>query len=201
VFVGVLLSIGSSSVISNTFAGLSMIYRRAFKVDDWVQIGEVTGKVTDIRLQTTQIVTTKNESVVLPNSNIMNANVINYSHLAREKGLILNTRIGIGYDTPWRQVEAMLLEAAGRTEGVLGSPPPFVLHTRLGDFTAEYQLNALCDEPDHMHRMYSKLHANIQDVFNENGVQIMSPAYVADPEQPKIVPPAQQNPPLAGQKS
>lgn len=191
VFVGVLLSIGSSSVISNTFAGLSMIYRRAFKVGDRVRIGDVMGMVREIRLQTTQIVTPKNVSVVLPNSNIMNADVINYSQLAKDEGLILHTTVGIGYDTPWRQVDSMLLTAADRTDGLLKDPPPFVLRHKLGDFAIDYEVNAYCAEPNRMLQIYSALHANILDVFNEQGVQIMSPAYVADPDQLKVVPPDQ----------
>lgn len=196
VFVGVLLSIGSSSVISNTFAGLSMIYRRAFKVGDRVRIDDVIGFVREIRLQTTQVVTAKNEAVVLPNSNIMHSNVINYSQLAKERGLILHTTVGIGYDTPWRQVEAMLLAAADRTDGLEKEPTPFVLQCKLGDFAIDYEINAYCSNPDRILGIYSDLHAHIQDVFNENGVQIMSPAYVADPEEPKVVPPDQwKNPP------
>lgn len=188
VFVGVLLSIGSSSVITNTFAGLSMIYRSAFKVGDRVQIGNVTGMVKEIKLQTTQIVTAKNETVVIPNSNIMNANVVNYSQLAREEGLILHTTVTIGYDTPRREVEAMLLEAADRTEQVLKDPAPFVLRTSLGDFSIEYELNAYSSTANGLPEIYSAMHDNILDVFNENQVQIMSPAYMADPEKPKVAP-------------
>lgn len=188
VFVGVLLSIGSSSVITNTFAGLSMIYRSAFKVGDRVQIDEVTGLVTEIKLQTTQIVTAKNETVVIPNSNIMNANVVNFSQLARQDGLIVHSSVGIGYDVPWRQVEAMLLEAAARTDLLEKKPAPFVLRRKLGDFAIEYEVNAYCSLPDRLPEVYSALHDNILDVFNERQVQIMSPAYVADPEQPKVAP-------------
>jgi small-conductance mechanosensitive channel len=188
VFVGVLLSIGSSSVITNTFAGLSMIYRSAFKVGDRVQIDDVTGLVTEIKLQTTQVVTAKNETVVIPNSNIMNANVVNFSQLAREDGLIVHSSVGIGYDVPWRQVEAMLLEAANRTDSLLKDPPPFVLRRKLGDFAIEYEVNAYCAQPERLPLVYSTLHDHILDVFNEAQVQIMSPAYVADPQEPKIAP-------------
>jgi small-conductance mechanosensitive channel len=189
VFVGVLLSIGSSSVIANTFAGLSMIYRRAFKVGDRVRIDEVEGHVRDIRLQTTQIVTPKNESVILPNSTIMNTNVTNYSQLARETGLIVHSTVGIGYDTSWQQVEAMLLEAAYRTEALLKEPPPFVLQKTLGDFAVDFEINAYSPTADGLPQIYSELHSHIRDVFNEYGVQIMSPAYVADPPDPKVVAP------------
>lgn len=189
VFVGVLLSLGSSSYISNIIAGLSMTYRGAFKVGDRIKVGEVVGAVEDVKLLVTRIRTPKNERIIMPNSTILNTEVVNYSQIAREEGVVLHSTVGIGYDTPWRQVEAMLLEAAARTEGLKRDPPPFVLQTALGDFTVSYQLNAYTSEADRMPALYSALHANIQDVFNEYGVQIMSPAYENDPETPKVVPP------------
>jgi small-conductance mechanosensitive channel len=97
--------------------------------------------------------------------------------------------VSIGYDTPWRQVEAMLIQAAGRTERLNKEPPPFVLQTSMGDFSVEYQINAYCSDVSNLLQTYSNLHAHIQDVFNEYGVQIMSPAYIADPETAKLVPP------------
>jgi small-conductance mechanosensitive channel len=137
----------------------------------------------------TKVRTPKNEQVIIPNSNILNDNVTNYSYMARRDGVILHTVVGIGYDTPWRQVEALLLMATERTDGLKKDPPPFVLQKSLGDFAVNYELNAYCDDEHRMPALYSALHANIQDVFNEHGVQIMSPAYEADPVGPKIVPP------------
>ena len=147
------------------------------------------GTVEELKVMVTHVRTPKNEIVVIPNSNILNTDVINYSQLAATEGLLLHTTVGIGYDTPWRQVEAMLIEAANRTDDVEKEPPPFVLQTALNDFSVEYQVNAYCKKVTDLPLIYSRLHANIQDVFNENGVQIMSPAYVADPETPKLVPP------------
>ena len=137
----------------------------------------------------TRVRTPKNEIVIIPNSKILNTDVINYSQLAKTQGLLLHTTVSIGYDVPWRQVEAMLIEAALSTQGVNQEPPPFVLQTSLSDFAVEYQINASCSEVTNLLQIYSDLHANIQDVFNEYGVQIMSPAYVADPESAKVVPP------------
>jgi small-conductance mechanosensitive channel len=108
--------------------------------------------------------------------------------MARDRLLILHTTVGIGYETPWRQVEAMLLEAAGRTPGLRKDPPPFVLKTALGDFCVTYEINVYCDTPQLMAAHYTALHSNILDIFNEYGIQIMTPAYEGDPEQPKIVP-------------
>ena len=189
VFAGVLLSLGSSSFIANSIAGLSMTYRAAFREGDRIKVGDVVGTVEDIKLMVTKVRTPKNEQVIIPNSNILNDNVTNYSHMARRDGVILHTVVGIGYDTPWRQVEAMLLLAAKRTGGLKQEPPPFVLQQGLGDFAVNYELNAYTDQELRMPAIYSELHAHIQDVFNEHGVQIMSPAYEADPPDPKVVPP------------
>lgn len=187
-FLGVLFSLGSSTYISNIIAGYTMTYRRAFRVGDRVRIGDITGNVEEIRLLVTHLRSPKNEEIIIPNSNILNTEVVNYSSLEKEQGLILHTTVGIGYEVPWRQVEAMLLMAAQRTPGLLAEPKPFVLQTSLADFAVNYELNAYCQEANKMMALYTALHQNIQDVFNEYGVQIMTPAYESDTPQPKIVP-------------
>lgn len=187
-FVGVLFSIGSSSMVSNLVAGYSMTYRRAFRVGDRIRIGDTLGDVTDTRLMVTHLRTLKNEEVVIPNSEIINGEVVNYSARAKEEGLILHTRVGIGYETPWRQVEAMLLLAASHVPGLKPGTQPFVRQQSLGDFAVVYEINVFCDDAKAMPLLYTELHRAILDVFNEYGVQIMTPAYEGDPEQPKVVP-------------
>lgn len=187
-FIGVIFSLGSSGMISNIMAGYSLTYRRAYKVGDRVRIGDIIGDVETTRLQVTHLRSLKNEEVIIPNSVILNSSVVNYTSLAKKHGLILHTTVGIGYETPWRQVEAMLLVAAERTPGFLRVPPPFVLHSTLGDFCVTYELNAYCDQPGEQMQLYTALHRNILDVFNEHGVQIMTPAYEGDPAEPKVVP-------------
>jgi small-conductance mechanosensitive channel len=152
IFLGVVFSLGSSSVIANMMAGYTMIYRRAFKAGDRISIDNVTGDVTERRFMVTHLRTIKNEEIVVPNSTIINSNIINYSTLAGSRGLILHTTVGIGYETPWRQVEAMLCLAADRTPGLLKEPAPFVLQKSLGDFAVTYELNAYCDDPQRMAR-------------------------------------------------
>jgi small-conductance mechanosensitive channel len=188
ILLGVMFSLGSSSAIANIIAGYSLTYRRAYRVGDRVMIGDVVGDVAEMRLQVTHLRSLKNEEIVIPNSNIMNTHVINYSSLAAQHGLILHTTVGIGYETPWRQVEAMLTEAAARTPGLLREPPPFVLQKSLGDFAVNYEINVYTDQPQAGPRLYAALHRSILDVFNEYGVQIMTPAYEGDPEQAKVVP-------------
>jgi small-conductance mechanosensitive channel len=187
IFIGVLFSLGSTSAISNVIAGYTMTYRRAFRVGDRVRIDDIVGDVTEMRLLVTHIRSLKNEEIVVPNSKILNSEVVNYSTLAQNEGLILHTIVGIGYEVPWRQVEAMLIMAAQRTSGVLTDPKPFVLQKALADYAVNYELNAYCKEEKKMVALYTELHRNIQDVFNEYGVQIMTPSYEADPPDAKLV--------------
>jgi len=188
VFLGALISIGSSSAVANVIAGYTLIYRRVFKIGDRVKIADHVGDVVEMRLQVVHLRTIKNEEIVVPSSMIVSSPVINYSFLAKEGGLILHTTVTIGYDTPWRQVEALLLTAAEKTRGLLKEPHPFVLQTSLDDFYVSYELNAYTDRPEEMAQAYAGLHRNIQDTFNEYGVQIMSPSYRGDPVEPKVVP-------------
>jgi small-conductance mechanosensitive channel len=188
IFFGVLFSLGSTSAIANIVAGYTLTYRRVFKVGDRVKIADFVGDVIVTRLQVTHLRTIKNEEIVVPNSMIVSSHVINYSSLAQQKGLILHTTVTIGYDAPWRQVHALLLMAAEKTLGLLREPPPFVLQKSLDDFYITYELNAYTDTPLAMPQIYSDLHKNIQDAFNEYGVQIMSPSYRFDPDRPKVVP-------------
>ena len=196
VFMGLLLSLGSSSFISNVIAGYSLTYRRAFKRGDRIKVNDSDGFVEEQSLLVTRLRSIKDEEIVIPNSVLINSSIINYTSRAMELGLILHSIVGIGYETPWRQVDAMLKMAADRTEGLLKDPPPFVLKKSLGDFAVNYEINAFCRDVSRMHLFYNDLHQNILDVFNENNVQIMTPSYVADPAEPKVVPEDKWNTPV-----
>ncbi len=180
IFLGVLFSLGSSSAVANVVAGVVLVYMRPFKIGDRIEAGNVTGDVIEMSILVTRIRTIKNVSVTIPNSNILSGAIYNYSTQAKGKGLILHTKITIGYDVPWPQVHQLMLEAANRTEHVEAEPPPFILQTALDDFYVEYELNAYTKTPNVMTQIYSDLHQNIQDTFNEVGVEIMSPHYRAN---------------------
>ncbi len=197
VFLGILFSLGSSSFVANVIAGYSMTYRRAFKNGDRIQVNDYSGFVEEQSLMVTRLRSVKNEEIVIPNSVMLNSSVINYSIRAREKGIILHTTVGIGYETPWRQVDAMLKLAADRTPGLLKDPAKKKKKKELGDFCITYEINAYCNDAINMYTFYTQLHENILDIFNENNVQIMTPAYEGDPETPKVVPKDQWDTPLA----
>ena len=186
ILVGVMVSLGSNSVIANLLAGVFVIYRRSTNIGDRIKIGEHVGDVVQIKLMETHIKSIKNELISIPNAQLLNSEVINYSSKIDGRGLLLHTTVGIGYEEPQEKIEAMLIQAAHRTTGLKKSPEPFVLWTALADYAINYQINAYTTRGSSLPKMLSDLHRNIVTVFNENNVQIMTPSYERDPEVPKI---------------
>ncbi len=186
ILAGVMVSMGSNSVVSNVLAGLFVLYRRSANVGDRIKVGDHVGDVVRIQLTETHLKSVKNELISIPNAQLLNSEVVNYSSKIDGRGLLLHTTVGIGYEEPQEKVEAMLLEAANRTTGLKKSPPPFVLWAALADYAINYQVNAYTTRGSSMPKMLSDLHRNIVAVFNENSVQIMTPSYEADTPEPKI---------------
>ncbi len=177
VIVGLMVSFGSTSTVGNVIAGVVLTYMRPFHLGDRVKIGEVSGDVLERTFLYTKVLTIKNEEVIVPSLQALSTAIINYSARAKAPGLILHTTVTIGYDAPWRKVHELLLQAAQRTSCLLKAPPPFILQTSLDDFFVSYQLNVFTDQPNKQANIYAELHQNIQDSFNEGGVEILSPHY------------------------
>lgn len=176
-FAGALFTLGASGMAGNLIGGVVLAFSGTFRTGDWVKIGEVTGDILETTLLLTRIRSIKNEIVTIPNSAVMAGHVVNYSARARGEGLLLTTEVTIGYDAPWRTVHALLVEAALRTRNILADPAPFVLQKSLNDFHVSYMLYAYTRDANAMVFTYGELHQNIQDRFNEGGVEILSPAY------------------------
>jgi small-conductance mechanosensitive channel len=188
VFVGLMVSLGSSGLVNQVMSGLTLTYSRALRAGDFVAVGDVEGTVTQVGTLSTKITTVKGEDVTIPNALVVSQTVTNYSRFADTDGVFVPTEITIGYDVPWRQVEALLLLAAARTEGVKRTPAPRVRQASLEDFYIRYSLQFCLEDPARRRDTLAAVHANILDAFNEYGVQITSPNYEADPEGPKVVP-------------
>jgi small-conductance mechanosensitive channel len=169
-----------------------LTYGRTYRKGEYVRIGDQEGTVTDLGVFTTRIRTGLGEELTISNATVLAGTTRNYSRAVQGQGYVLDTTVTIGYDTPWRQVHAMLEEAARRTPDILQNPLPRIFQTTLSDWYPVYRLvcQARPTEPGPRAAVLSALHANIQDVFNEYGVQIMSPQYFADPMHPKVVPPS-----------
>jgi small-conductance mechanosensitive channel len=188
VFIGLMVSLGSSGIVNQVMSGLTLTYSRALRLGDFVRIGDVEGTVTHLGSLSTKVRTPRGEEVTIPNAVVVSTQTTNYSRFADSDGVLTPTSVTIGYDVPWRQVQALLLLAAARTDGVRNQPQPVVRQTALKDFYVEYTLLVSLEQPALRLPTMDRLHGNIQDAFNEHGVQIMSPNYEADPEGPKIVP-------------
>lgn len=192
VLVGLMISLGATGFVNQVMSGLVIVYSRSVKMGEYVQVGETQGKITEIGALATRIMTPTRQEITIPNAMLVGSSITNYSRTADEQtGSIIGTTITIGYDTPWRQVEAMLRLAAERTAQVRAQPRPEVRQRSLGDFYVAYELLVSIDRPDTQQLVLSDLHAQIQDVFNEFGVQIMSPNFVAQPPEKVWVPPSQ----------
>lgn len=176
-FTGLLLSLGSTSVVGNMLAGTVLTYSKAFKIGDRIKVGDCVGDIVERTLFVTRVCTPKNEIVSLPNGTILNTNIVNYSKMAKTGNLILYTTVTIAYNVDWRKVHKLLLEAASASENIVQEPAPFVLQTALNDHHVSYQLNAFTNNAHDIPVIYSLLHQNIQDKFNEAAIEIMSPGY------------------------
>lgn len=191
VLIGLMISLGATSVVGQAAAGLILMYSRTIRPGEYVRIGEQEGTVVELGMFTTRVRSGMGEEISLPNAIVLGVPTRNYSRGNLGGGYVLDTAVSIGYDVPWRQVQAMLLEAARSTPGIVAEPPPRVFQTSLGDFYPVYRLvcQAQPSEPGSRAELTSRLHEHVQDVFNRYGVQIMSPHYLSDAPQPKVVPP------------
>lgn len=191
VLLGLMLSVGASNIVGQGASGLILTYGRVFRPGEFVRIGDYEGTVVELGMFTTRIRTGLGEELTISNTTVLATNTKNYSRAVKGNGFVLDTEVTIGYDTPWRQVHAMLEEAARATDGILVDPAPKVFQTSLEDWYPRYRLvcQAVPSAPGPRAAILSDLHANIQDTFNRYGVQIMSPQYIMDPNHPKVVPP------------
>jgi small-conductance mechanosensitive channel len=188
VFVGLVISLGSSGIVNQVMSGFTLTYSRALRVGDFVAVGDVEGTVTQVGTLSTKIKTVRGEDVTIPNALVVSQTVTNYSRFANTEGVFVPTQITIGYDVPWRQVQALLVLAASRSAGVRRTPAPIVSQSALEDFYIRYTLLFCIDHPAERRKTLATVHANILDAFNEYGVQITSPNYEADPSERKVVP-------------
>jgi small-conductance mechanosensitive channel len=177
VFAGVLISLGSGGAITHVVSGIFLTYTNSFKEGDVVRVGDIQGVLVEKGLLVTRIRTPKNEDITIPNARILEANVVNFSNAARRQELVIHSIITLGYDAPWVEVHKLLKKCAERTDGLLDTPEPWVLQTSLDGAWVAYQINACTDRAEAMPQIYSDLRANIQDVFNEAGIELMTTSF------------------------
>jgi small-conductance mechanosensitive channel len=191
---GVMVSLGSTGIMAQAMSGLVLVYSRALGVGDSIRAGAVEGVVSEVGLLSTKVITLRGEEVTLPNNVVIAGGVTNFSRLNRGGGALCTTTVTIGYDAPWRQVEALLTRAASGTRGLLAEVPPYVLQRSLSDFFVTYDLVARLENPIDRPQVLSELHGRIQDLFNEAGIQIMSPHFMVQPPAPVLARPTGDGP-------
>jgi small-conductance mechanosensitive channel len=189
VLLGLMLTLGSAGLITQAMSGLVVVYSRSLGRGDFVDVNGIQGVVTEVAALAIKVVNVRNEEITIPNSVVVATPIRNYSKLGRTQGTLLTTKVTIGYEAPWRQVQAMLVGAAAKTPGVRDTPAPFVYQRALSDFYVEYELFASIDDPARRIPIQSDLHASILDEFNAHGVQIMSPHHLTQPDEAVLVPP------------
>ncbi|MBW7858641.1 MAG: mechanosensitive ion channel [Leptonema sp. (in: Bacteria)] len=179
-FLGFLLSLGSTAIVANIIAGTVLTYMRPFKVGDHVKIGDTVGNVIEKSLLVTRIRNAKNVDITVPNGLILSAHIVNYSSIAETTGVILSVAVNVSYQVNWRLVHQQLLEAANRTEKLITKPEPFVEQIAFHNSTVEYSLNVYTRESTRMGGIYSNLYKNILDTFNEAGIELVQPQYLVE---------------------
>jgi small-conductance mechanosensitive channel len=178
VFVGIIVSLGSTSAIGNLVAGIVLTYTRSFKIGDMIKIGDVTGFVVEKSGIVIRLRTTKNEYVTFPNMTVLTSSVTNYhTSLENDESLIVHVEITEGYQTPWKQVYEILIEAALKCEFLLKEPEPYVHQKALDDFYCRYEINAYTKEVNSLSRVYTELYQNIQDGYAAAGLDMTTPYF------------------------
>jgi len=189
VITGLMLSLGSAGIVNQAMNGLVLVYSRALVQGDVVKIGDEKGVVISVGLLSTKIKTCKSEEITIPNTLVVSTQIKNFSRpVAGGKGAAISARVSIGYDTSWRQVAAMLTNAARNTSGIRQDLAPYVLQRELAEFYVNYDLVAYIERPEMYELVLNELHGNIQDIFNEHEVQIMSPNFQMQPDKKVLVP-------------
>jgi len=178
VFLGVLISLGSSSAISNAIAGIVISYMRPFQVGDWIKSGEIIGAVIEKNALVTRLKTINNEDITIPNSAILSGATMNFTSIGKEIGLALNVQVKVRYDYSDNLVEELLIEAALKTNGISPKPHPYIFQISLSELNAVYELNAYTFHPENMYFIKSDLTKNIQSTFRQANIEIFSTQYV-----------------------
>lgn len=182
VFFGLMLTLGSAGVMNHAMSGLVLIYSRALRKGDVIRVADNEGKVSEIGMLATKIITRENYVVTVPNAVVVSGKITNLTAQNNDGSVNLTVSVTIGYDTPWRQVHAMLELAAKRTACVDLTTPPLVRQLALMDWYIAYELQVRLLPEQSLAVARDALFSNIQDVFNEFNVQIMSPNFVMQPE-------------------
>jgi small-conductance mechanosensitive channel len=183
-----MISLGSAGMINQIMSGFVLLYSGSVRTGEYVKVGEIEGTIKEIGILAVKFMTPRKEFITVPNAIVIGNSTTNFSRFSESDGVPVMTQVTIGYDTPWRQVNELLLKAVAATENILQDPAPVIRQTELSDWYPVYSLTFYVRDPHTRLEILSYLNGNIQDAFNEAGVQIMSPHFKDQPDNPVIIP-------------
>jgi small-conductance mechanosensitive channel len=186
VVLGLAVSFASGGLINHWVSGLMVLYARSYRVGDFVSVGETEGLVTEMGALATKLRTMRREEITIPNGVMASSQLVNYTRLAADQGMLLSTTLAVGYGVDWQTVRGLLLDAAAATPGVAADPAPQVLPWALEEFFVRYQLHVRLAPGAGRIAVRAALNERILDTFNAAGVQIMTPHFESQPERPVI---------------
>jgi len=172
--VGIGLGFGLQNIVNNFISGLIILFERPIKVGDRIVVGEVEGDVTHIGGRSTTVVTNDNISIIVPNSNVITENVINWSH--NDRKVRFKIPVTVAYGTDIEQLERLLLQVAADCPDVLEDPAPGTRLMAFGDYGLQYELRVWSTTLIHRKGvLISNLNRAIYTAFREQGIEIPYP--------------------------
>ena len=172
--VGIGVGFGLQNIANNFISGLIILFERPIKIGDRIQVGDVEGDVVEINVRSTTVVTNDNISIIIPNSKLIDENVVNWSH--NDRKIRFRIAVSVAYGTDVRLVERLLLEVAADNPDVLEDPPPSVRFIEFGDSGLHLELRAWSTTL--LHRkglLVSSLNFVIYDKLREHRIEIPFP--------------------------
>lgn len=170
------IGFGLQNIVNNFVSGLVLLFERPIKIGDWVVVGALEGKVKQINVRSTEIETFSRASVIIPNSDLLQTAVVNWTH--KSSFGRLEIPVGVGYGSDIEKVEALLLECADAQPEVLSWPGPYVYFLDFGDSSLDFQLYIFVENIERRMRISSELRKCIMMKFREAGIEIPFPQRV-----------------------
>jgi len=172
--VGVGIGFGLQNITNNFISGLIILFEQPIKEGDRIEVGDVSGDVIKISARSTMIVTNDNISIIVPNSQFIDSQVINWSH--NDRNIRFNFPVGVSYKEDPEKIKRILLDVARHNGGVLNSPEPDVLFEEFGDSSLNFSLRVWTSEYINRPKVLkSQLYYEIFRIFKEEDVEIPFP--------------------------
>lgn len=172
--IGLGIGFGLQNIADNFFSGLIILLERPVKVGDRIQVGDINGDVVRIAIRSTTVLTNDNINIIIPNSEFVSKQVINWSH--NDRNLRVSVPVGVSYSSNPEQVKSVLLGVADNHPDILATPAPAVLFSGFGDSSLDFVLLVWTQTRIQAPRfLQSELNYRIFDAFSKSGIEIPFP--------------------------